>query len=296
MRPAATHDAFAAGFTLDAAQQSAVAHLTRPDERGVYLWGRVGRGKTWLLDRYFEGVDVNKRRVHFHSFFRDLHASYFRNGFSIDAAIDDELGDLDLLCFDEFHVHDIGDGRLISRMLDALFERGISLVVTSNYAPDGLMPNPLFHDAFAPTITVLEKRLHVIHVDGPVDYRTQGPSTSRFSTGTWTTEQASGGLTFEELCRRPLSNGDYLTLVDKTQNLTIIEVPPLASVDAEAVQRFSNLVDILYDRDIVTTFHATVGLREMTDGCVGRDIERVRSRLGELQHPNTPQTKGDAHS
>jgi cell division protein ZapE len=286
MRPSVTEEAFAADFELDAAQQCAIGHLTRTDRLGgAYLWGPVGRGKTWLLDRYFDGVQTTKKRVHFHSFFRDLHASHFRHGFSIDAAIDELLGDIDLLCFDEFHVHDIGDGRLIARMLDALFARDIALVVTSNYAPDDLMPNPLFHDAFVPTISVMKKRLRVIRVAGPVDYRTRRASVSHFSTGAWTTEPGTGGVPFEELCQKPRSSADYLALVENAQELTITDVPALATVDAETVQRFSNLIDILYDRDIATTLHATVDSIEFASGCVGRDIDRVRSRLCELRHP-----------
>lgn len=315
MRPAAERNAFDSHFALDASQAAAVEVLTTSAENGVYLWGPVGRGKTWLLDRYYAGVRLpGKRRVHFHSFFRDLHASYFRHGFSLERALDDMLGDILLLCFDEFHVHDIGDARLIARMLDVLFDRGITLVATSNYPPDGLLPNPLFHDAFVPTIEVLKSTLAVVEVAGPTDYRTSGASMSRFATGSWSVDgshdraQDAGHdipelrfteLRFTELCDAPKSTADYLSMTEGIDTLTIIGIPALKNTNRNAVQRFCNLVDVLYDRDIRTDFHAAVPLENLADdssdgdcrghagdgGDHGRnslDINRILSRLAEL--------------
>jgi cell division protein ZapE len=287
MRPTASRHVFDAAFTLDDAQAAAADTLSTPGDRGVYLWGPVGRGKTWLLDSYFAAADTSaKKRVHFHSFFRDLHAAYFRHGFSIDAAIDDVLSTgstpAALLCFDEFHVHDIGDARLITRMLDALFARGVVLVVTSNYAPDELLPNPLFHPAFVPTIEKLKQCLDIVRVDGPVDYRASGASGSRFASGTWTVEPVSGGRTFAELCCAARSTGDYLEMVQNAPQLTITDIPALASVDDFAAQRFANLVDVLYDRDVRTEFHSVVPLTEFAVGCTGLDTDRLISRLSEL--------------
>ncbi|MFQ6399028.1 cell division protein ZapE [Nocardia sp. KC 131] len=147
----------------------------RPVNRhhGIYLHGRPGRGKTMLMDRFFTSVtSSHKRRFHFHSFFARLHAALAASG-SIDRAIATLLGDAELVCFDEFHVHDIGDAMLIARTLDALFARRILLVVTSNYPPQDLLPNPLFHDRFLPTIDRIVAHLDVLSVDGPLDYRTR---------------------------------------------------------------------------------------------------------------------------
>ncbi|TLF78228.1 cell division protein ZapE [Nocardia cyriacigeorgica] len=166
---------------LDADQNraaDALAHLLdrhhRPlkHHRGIYLHGRPGRGKTMVMDRFFATVDPkHKRRFHFHTFFTALHAETHAHG-SIDKAIDILLGKARLVCFDEFHVHDIGDAMLITRMLDALFARRLTLVVTSNYAPAELLPNPLFHDLFVPTIERIVAELDVVSLDGPLDYRT----------------------------------------------------------------------------------------------------------------------------
>lgn len=149
-------------------------HRHRPlkHHRGIYLHGRPGRGKTMVMDRFFTSVDPkHKRRFHFHTFFTALHAETHAHG-SIDKAIDTLLGKARLVCFDEFHVHDIGDAMLITRMLDALFARRLTLVVTSNYAPAELLPNPLFHDLFVPTIERIVAELDVVSLDGPLDYRT----------------------------------------------------------------------------------------------------------------------------
>ncbi|MGB3168772.1 MAG: cell division protein ZapE [Rhodococcus sp. (in: high G+C Gram-positive bacteria)] len=285
MRPAATPHAFEASFELDAAQTAAVDLLTQPDALGVYMWGPVGRGKTWILDRYFTGVDIDaKKRVHFHNFFADLHSAYFRQRFSIDHAIDEVLGECRLLCFDEFHVHDIGDGTLIARMLDTLFARGTALVVTSNYPPDGLLPNPLFHEKFEPTIEVLKAHLREIRVDGPIDYRSAHAVRRGFAAGTWTVETElentdTEAISFAELCTAPRSSSDYLAL---TEGLTIRGIPKLHDTDAESVQRFSNLVDILYDGGVATHFRASVDLVRFGEGCTGIDIDRMLSRLSTL--------------
>ncbi|KZF10361.1 MAG: cell division protein ZapE [Rhodococcus sp. (in: high G+C Gram-positive bacteria)] len=284
MRPAVTRDAFAAEFALDDRQRAAVDVLTTSDCRGVYLWGPVGRGKTWLLDRYMSGVDTDaKKRVHFHSFFRDLHASYFGHGFSLEKALDELLGTIELLCFDEFHVHDIGDARLISRMVESLFARKIALVTTSNYPPDGLLPNPLFHDAFIPTIELLTERMQVVLVDGPVDYRTLAGARTHFAAGTWSVAGEEDGITFAELCDTPKSTGDYLAMIENRRVLTITDIPQLKDASRDAVQRFSNLVDVLSDGDVRTDFHSSTPLDAFADGCVGLDIDRIVSRLDQLR-------------
>ncbi|MBC7304686.1 MAG: cell division protein ZapE [Nocardia sp.] len=145
----------------------------RADPSGVYLHGRPGRGKTMVMDRFFASVATNrKRRFHFHAFFAALHSATHALG-SVDRAIGELLGDADLVCFDEFHVTDIGDAVLIARMLDTLFGDHRTLVVTSNYQPRDLLPNPLFHDHFLPTIDQILANLDIVTLDGPLDYRTR---------------------------------------------------------------------------------------------------------------------------
>ncbi|MFD4431064.1 cell division protein ZapE [Nocardia sp. NPDC058497] len=146
----------------------------RKRHRGIYLHGRPGRGKTMVMDRFFASVDSDrKRRFHFHSFFAALHTAANELG-SIERAVAALLADADLVCFDEFHVNDIGDAMLVARLLDTLFAQRRTLVVTSNYPPRDLLPNPLFHDRFVPTIERILANLDVVTLDGPLDYRTLG--------------------------------------------------------------------------------------------------------------------------
>lgn len=159
------------GFTLDDAQRRAGAALAT--DRNLYLWGPVGRGKSWLMATYFAALPTDRKvRVHFHEFFRDLHLAIRRHRNDLAAALDDLLGGVDVVCFDEFHVHDPADGKFIARLLPALLDRDIRIILTSNYPPHTLLPNPLFHTDFVPTIELIEQALTVVTVDGPADYRT----------------------------------------------------------------------------------------------------------------------------
>ncbi|MEU3776935.1 cell division protein ZapE [Streptomyces sp. NPDC032472] len=164
----------------------------RPDvsrQVGVYLWGPVGRGKSWLSDTLFDMVRAEKQRVHFHEFFRGFHTAYARHRHEPRAgerAVAELLGDCRFLFFDEFHVHDAGDAMLMGRVVSGLFERGTTLLATSNYPPSGPFPNLTFHHMFEPTIGLLERSLDIVEIpDGP-DYRVSGVSTrpcSGFSGG-----------------------------------------------------------------------------------------------------------------
>ncbi|WP_319944567.1 cell division protein ZapE [Nocardia macrotermitis] len=306
------------GFELDAAQGRAAAALAAGD-RSLYLWGPVGRGKSWLMATYFDALpDGRKLRVHFHEFFRDLHGAIRANGNDLSAALDDLLGARDVLCFDEFHVHDVADGKFISRLLGELFDRDIRLIVTSNYPPRALLPNPLFHDDFVPTIELIEQALTVLAVDGPVDYRTTGGHETGFAAGWWvspgTSEQlerlglhppgpdesrtlAPTGhpirvtraaesvlwIDFAELCETATAPTDYLALSRDFPQWVVSGVPALRTIDREPAQRFANVVDVLYDRDVTPIFLATTPLTTLTaDARLPVDIERIMSRLGQL--------------
>ncbi|MFF2653500.1 cell division protein ZapE [Streptomyces sp. NPDC058045] len=338
-----------AGFTLDSSQLAASrrlmelgAALTRrrrllggrgEPPRGVYLWGPVGRGKSWLANVFYESVDVrHKHRVHFHEFFREFHTAYARHRgdrAACDHAVAELLGDCRFLYFDEFHVHDPGDAMLIARVLRSLFERRITLLVTSNYAPAGLLPNPIHHPMFEPAIALLEDALDVIEVSGPQDYRAANrPAEPRteFERGGYlwpgTPEQyATAGLRppepaergpltvrdrelsplavrddlvwwdFHELCDTTTSTLDYLALTDRFHHLVLSGLPALGAKYRDAAQRFANLVDVLYDRDI--RFHL-IGTAPLADCLRGEalplDINRTASRLTLLPDLTAPDT------
>ncbi|WP_433661381.1 cell division protein ZapE [Nocardia sp. CA-128927] len=320
----------ASGVVLDVDQVRAVARLGelidrrgRPIKRhrGIYLYGRPGRGKTMVMDRFFaEVASDRKRRYHFHQFFVRLHAAVHASG-SIDKAVAALLGDARLVCFDEFHVHDIGDAMLIARMLDALFARRVTLVVTSNYPPEELLPNPLFHERFLPTIARITANLDVVSVDGPLDYRTRaGRSRTRrtgFAAGRYRIDPATRSdhaqtrdavspdaiwvqigtrrlrarsttdtaltIEFASLCGTPTAPADYVELAQRFQQWTICDAPPLREVPPDWATRFVNVVDVLYDADRELTVRARVPLADLVDGVRNvPDIARLNSRLCEL--------------
>src|SRR5690606_36993623 len=143
--------------------------------RSVYFWGGVGRGKSFLMDCFYDAVPYRrKRRIHFHAFMHQVHRQLDELKGEADpmAALAARIArDVRLLCFDEFHVSDIADAMILGRLLDALFKRGVVFVMTSNYPPDRLYPNGLQRDRFLPTIALMKENLDVLEVDAGVDYR-----------------------------------------------------------------------------------------------------------------------------
>ncbi|MBA1290462.1 cell division protein ZapE [Pseudomonas japonica] len=294
--------------------------------RSLYLYGKVGRGKSWLLDGFHEAVEVlGKRRLHFHGFFNDLHAGMFRhkdNEDALERTLDDLLSGCRVLCFDEFHVHNIGDAMLIRRLFAALFARGVLLVVTSNYAPEGLLPNPLYHERFLPVIRLIAAEMEVLEVGGEQDYRSQPGSGNqqRFVTGAYLLKPDAAQLrglglentpaaltlqvgnrqlrarlsegrrvafTFTDLCEAPTAVMDYLELCERYDDWVLIDLPCLAECSIAVQQRFINLVDVLYDRDKQLTVTSQFPLTEALEASA-IDLMRSQSRLGQLGRSQAP--------
>lgn len=334
--------AHAKGYSLDSHQQAATQglgklaqELLRPPllarlglvaPRSLYLWGPVGRGKSFLLDTFFAAIDLEqKRRVHFHAFFRELHQLMFEHRGQSDAmgtALDTLLGQCRLLCFDEFHLHDIGDAMLISRLFKALFKRHCVLVVTSNYPPEGLLPNPLYHERFLPTIKLIEQHMDIQAVAGEVDYRTSDQaSADAFNEGAYICPGNAGqrqslglppgrvateaitvnrrvltGLalddrtlyfTFQHLCEAESATIDYLALVEHYDRWILDDMPQLSKASAAAQQRFLNLIDVLYDRRCTLFIISARTFDQAMDSCEVADLARTRSRISQLRgvHP-----------
>ena len=325
------HKAHAQGYTLSHSQQRVIDCMAQHATTllgssahtlpGLYLHGAVGRGKSWLLDGFLQALPIaEKQRLHFHQFFAQLHQGMFSHRDQPDAlaaTLDELLLDCRVLCFDEFHVHDIGDAMLIARLFKALFRRGILLMVTSNYPPEGLLPNPLYHARFKPVIDLINARMQVMEVGGPHDYRSQARTHAQqlFTQGhyVWPATPAQRqalnlpgpdapaialpvgtrhlparycegrtiGFTFGDLCDHPTAVMDYLELCRRFDHWVIDELPSLAECSIAAQQRFINLVDVLYDQDKHLVLLGQRSLRESLGGDA-IDLARTRSRLGQL--------------
>ena len=313
------------GLLLDDAQVRAAVRLGEladnlRTDRGVYLCGPVGRGKTWLLDAFFAALPTTrKKRFHFQSFFGDYHRAVHRHGSgrqATDRGIDELIGDVDVVCFDELHAHDPGDATLLTRLLRALLvERSASLVITSNYQPDDLLPNKRYHHTFQPGIDLIKATLDVLTIDASVDYR-QRANTLRvgFAAGTFLVATAGGetahrvqvsvgtrslralsaggeaiAFEFDDLCNRPVSALDVLQLSSQYRTWTIRDVPQLHRTPPEAAQRFVNFIDVLHDQNV--TVHITAGA-PLEDVFAGHplpaDADRARSRLSMLSPLSSP--------
>ena len=152
-----------------------VSNKDNPGAPGLYLWGDVGRGKTFLMDLFFETLPVEKKtRIHFHRMMADVHRR-LKALDDVEDPLDKVAGDIaghtQVLCFDEFFVSDIADAMILGRLLDGLFRRGVTLVATSNSPPADLYRDGLQRDRFLPAIDLLETHTRVLHLDGDTDYR-----------------------------------------------------------------------------------------------------------------------------
>jgi cell division protein ZapE len=307
-------------------------------QRGVYLWGPVGRGKSMLMDMFFDSAPVKrKRRIHFHGFMGEVHAHIdaWRKG---DAAArksrfgqskgDDPVlptadviaGEARLLCFDELQVTDIADAMILGRLFEALFERGVTLVATSNRPPDDLYKDGLNRQLFLPFIDMLKSRMDVVGVKGPTDFRLDrlrkarvwlappDPDNRRTFDGLWADlldgqaetgatldvlgrkvhlPRASGGLvraSFASLCETALGPNDYLALADRFHTVLLEDIPQLTPTRRSAARRFNTLVDALYEARVRLVALAEVAPRDLyPEGEGSFEFERTVSRLEEMQ-------------
>lgn len=295
-----------------------------PPVKGLYLWGGVGRGKTWLMDTFFESLPFrHKRRTHFHRFMLDVHERRQR---FVDRRDPLKLVALEyahefrVLCFDEFHVSDIADAMILDRLTQALFAAGVTLVATSNSAPDALYRDGLQRENFLPAIARLKRHLSVLNLDSGVDYRlrqlTQAPlyltpsdpaAERRLETdfervagaiGDGGTALAAFGRTiparrlaegvawfeFPALCEGPRGTADYVEIARIHHTVLISGVPRLTVEHEDAARRFVSLVDEFYDRGVKLILAADVPLDGLYAGRkLAFEFQRTMSRLTEMQ-------------
>ena len=258
--------------------------------RGLYIWGGVGRGKTFLMDLFYAGLDIErKKRIHFHRMMHEIH-DRLRSLDDIEDPLDKVAariaGETRVLCFDEFFVSDIGDAMILGRLLDGLFRRGVTLVATSNSRPDDLYKDGLQRQRFLPAIDMLKQYTEVVNMNGGTDYRLrllQQAGTylvpdnehatrklARFfaeSASTRIREQQALDINgrkiharkyakgivwfdFEAVCDGPRSQQDYIEIARCYPNVIISGVPILDSARDDQARRFIALIDEFYERRV----------------------------------------------
>jgi cell division protein ZapE len=326
------------GFKSDAAQQGAVDRLqqaydawveykaqrssafrrliNRPDvPRGVYMWGGVGRGKSFLMDSFYSVVPVvRKTRVHFHEFMRDVHRQLDEL-----KGVEDPLIEVAkriakkyrLVCFDEFHVSDVADAMIMYNLLSALFANGVSFVMTSNYDPDKLYPDGLHRDRMLPTIALLKDQMDILNVDAGVDYRhrameqvqayytplnaasdrmlrdayakvadtaDQDPRVHIEQRELRALRRAGGVIWFDfaTLCGGPRSQNDYLELASQFHTVILSGVPRMAASMSSEARRFTWLIDVIMSAEVEPA-------KLYTEGAMAGEFHRTVSRIIEMQ-------------
>ncbi len=300
------------GFEADPAQAAAVDQLQRiaqdwvayknrrrnallrlvarpPLPQGFYLWGGVGRGKSFLMDSFFLSLPVQRKvRVHFHHFMRDVHremAALREEDDPLMAVAAQIAQRYRLICFDEFHVNDIADAMILGRLLERTMERGVIYCMTSNYHPDELYRDGLRRDTFLATIALIKTRLLIINVDGGRDYRRLAmerlrtyhtPLSPQADTALSAALESIGSAAsgpgqvlvegrlipcraqvegaiwfdFSVLCGWGRSQNDYLDLARRYHTIIVSDVPRMGLTEADAARRFTLMVDVLYDNRV----------------------------------------------
>jgi cell division protein ZapE len=295
---------------------------------GLYLVGEVGRGKSMLMDLFFDSTDVaRKRRIHFHRFIQNVHTrihawkkAHPDVSDPIPPLADQIAADSALLCFDEFQVNDIADAMILGRLFQALFDRGVVVVTTSNTAPDDLFKGQPGRDAFLPFIALIKQRLELLVMDGARDYRRErmrglrtwlvpadamsrreldkaflrltGGSAIRPVTLTvmgreLAVPQASDGVArfdFDSLCNTALGAGDYLAIATNFHTLVLDGIPSLSPDNYDQARRFIILIDTLYDQRVKLIASAEATPDQLYQrGENAKMFERTASRLDEMQ-------------
>jgi cell division protein ZapE len=296
----------------------------KPDlPRGAYLWGGVGRGKSFLMDSFYLCVPlVKKRRVHFHHFMRDVHQALDEVKGSEDPlalVAKDIASKYRLICFDEFHVNDIADAMILGRLLQHLFDNRVMLCMTSNYHPDLLWKDGLQRAKFLPAIELIKQHLDIINVDAGVDYRRRALESARIyhTPITPDTDKAlaaefdriaevedehqpldvegrnlryrrrAGGVVwfdFQELCGGPRSYTDYVDLARRFHTIVLSGVPEMGPRQASEARRFTWLIDVMYDARVKMIMSAAVSADKLyTQGALVNEFARTVSRIDEMQ-------------
>lgn len=301
--------------------------LTKPTittaPRGVYMWGGVGRGKSFLMDAFYYTIPLERKtRIHFHEFMRGVHAhlqAISKEADPLDIVAKQISDKYQLICFDEFHVSDIADAMILYRLLQKLFDNGTSFVMTSNYEPSTLYPDGLHRDRILPAIALIQEKMDILNVDTGIDYRRRTLAQLKLYF-TPITEQTHRELfaifdsltshkcddkiinvegrslpvvaqgddvvwfTFATLCGTARSQNDYLELANRYKTVILSDVPKLAPKDASEARRFTWLIDVLYDHKVKLIMSAQTEPEHIyIEGIQASEFHRTVSRIVEMQ-------------
>ena len=291
--------------------------------RGIYLWGSVGRGKTWLMDLFLESLQgLSTTRVHFHRFMARVHDDLVRFESArhpLKRIARSWAEDCDILCLDEFFVSDIADAMLLGGLLDALFEENVVLVATSNVHPDDLYRDGLQRARFLPAIERIKQNCQILKLKGSHDHRLRfleragvfhsGAAPENDTLMEQRFEGIAGGadqdpqflingrvvharrralgvlwVGFEELCEKPRSAIDYIEMARDFNTVLVSGLGPMGDTQADTARRFITLVDEFYDRNVKLIISASCPLDKIYTGeRLAFEFQRTYSRLVEMQ-------------
>ena len=293
-------------------------------QRGMYLWGGVGRGKTMLMDWFYESLRFSRReRTHFYRFMRQVHAelrAVTRRTQPLDTVAERLAQRTRVICLDEFFVADIADAMILAGLFEGLFRRGVTLIATSNTAPQDLYKDGLQRDRFLPTVELIQEHMDVVHLDGGIDYRlrqleqaptyldsalagTSAQLQQRFAalagdsaTGPKLLSIEDRGIAavatgagmawfeFRELCEGPRSQTDYIELARSYHTIFISNIPEFTGADEDAARRFIAAIDEFYDRGVKLVVSAAAAPAVLYRGeRLALEFQRAASRLVEMQ-------------
>lgn len=291
--------------------------------RGLYLWGGPGRGKTYLIDSFFDCLPFpHKRRVHFHAFMQEVHAqlgSLPRTPNPLRVIGRRMAAQWRVLCLDEFHVHDIADAMLLAGLLQALFDAGVTLVATSNVAPDALYLEGLQRDRFLFAIDLLKTHAAILHLDSPVDFRCElldrggtyhvldgdagqallardfrrlAPVEAAYAQMLTLHQRAIPTVAvaddvvwfrFADLCEAPLWARDYLEIARRYHTVFVSDIPRMDEGKDDAAKRFMHLIDAFYDHSVKLVATARDTPENLYSGrYLHFAFQRTVSRLAEM--------------
>ncbi|MFT7338109.1 MAG: cell division protein ZapE [Marinobacter maritimus] len=274
--------------------------------KGLYFWGGVGRGKTYLMDTFFESLPFKRKmRVHFHRFMQRVHQelkNFKGEKNPLDLVAKKFADETRVICFDEFFVSDIGDAMILATLMGGLFKRGVTLVCTSNIVPDGLYKDGLQRARFLPAIALVKKYTDVVNVDGGVDYRLrtleqaelyhspldeEADASLRSSFDALAVEAGKHSKSmeingrkipaqahaddvvwfdFKDVCDGPRSQNDYIELARQFHAIIVSNVPVLGGEKDDQSRRFVNMIDEFYDRNVKVIISAAAPITELYSG------------------------------